>query len=470
MRELSELFVIIRAKTDEFEKDMKKLDLKKAAKIAEGVAFGAAAAIVGTTVAATKGFADSADSIQEMSQRTGLSTKLVQELGYALKLTGGDTQGLETATKRLQVALFGATNTGADVTDKMNSLQKELQEIEKSEVDDKITEVRRKMMQVDPAAKNAAQRIADYNAQIEKIKKDSQTSTKIKAIKEQMSALQDASEDIPTAFEKLNIKIEDLKNLSPDEQFLKVAQAVASIKDPSERAALAVAVFGKTGTELLPMLENGAAGLAKYRKEANDLGAVMSDTAINKGAALKDSMDKLDVSFKGLSNTVGEIFAEDMKIAVDNITECIKQAREWIKVNPDIVRTIRDIAVAVIALIVVLKVFAIAQAIATAAQGWVGIAALIAGAIAAAAAVAGIEALFSAKTAEIPAMAAGGIVTRPTMAMIGEAGPEAVIPWKDFSGNQEIHTHVYLDGEQIAEVVDKHLYNQVNPYGVKGYV
>ena len=28
----------------------------------------------------------------------------------------------------------------------------------------------------------------------------------------------------------------------------------------------------------------------------------------------------------------------------------------------------------------------------------------------------------------IPAMAAGGIVTRPTLALIGEAGPEAVIP------------------------------------------
>jgi hypothetical protein len=28
----------------------------------------------------------------------------------------------------------------------------------------------------------------------------------------------------------------------------------------------------------------------------------------------------------------------------------------------------------------------------------------------------------------IPAMAAGGIVTGPTLAMIGEAGPEAVIP------------------------------------------
>src|SRR5690606_514997 len=38
------------------------------------------------------------------------------------------------------------------------------------------------------------------------------------------------------------------------------------------------------------------------------------------------------------------------------------------------------------------------------------------------------RAIFEAAPSRIPALAAGGIVTRPTLALVGEAGPEAVVP------------------------------------------
>ena len=58
----------------------------------------------------------------------------------------------------------------------------------------------------------------------------------------------------------------------------------------------------------------------------------------------------------------------------------------------------------------------------------------------------------------IPGFAAGGIVTAPTFAMIGEAGPEAVIPLKDFSGAGqpqivEIHNTIELDGEVVGQSI-----------------
>jgi hypothetical protein len=52
---------------------------------------------------------------------------------------------------------------------------------------------------------------------------------------------------------------------------------------------------------------------------------------------------------------------------------------------------------------------------------------------------------------EVVALAEGGIVTRPTRALIGEAGPEAVIPLSraGFTGTGEIHIHIgnYLGDE-----------------------
>lgn len=52
-----------------------------------------------------------------------------------------------------------------------------------------------------------------------------------------------------------------------------------------------------------------------------------------------------------------------------------------------------------------------------------------------------------------PTLAHGGIVTRPTMALIGEAGPEAVIPL-DRGGMGGMQTvQIFLDGDMIAETV-----------------
>ena len=47
-------------------------------------------------------------------------------------------------------------------------------------------------------------------------------------------------------------------------------------------------------------------------------------------------------------------------------------------------------------------------------------------------------------------MAAGGIVTRPTYALVGEAGPEAVIPLAEYNarggGGGTYHIYIHSDG------------------------
>ena len=52
-----------------------------------------------------------------------------------------------------------------------------------------------------------------------------------------------------------------------------------------------------------------------------------------------------------------------------------------------------------------------------------------------------------------PEMAAGGIVTRPTLAYIGESGPEAVIPLDQLDQQQIIHIPLSIDSKVIADVL-----------------
>ena len=58
----------------------------------------------------------------------------------------------------------------------------------------------------------------------------------------------------------------------------------------------------------------------------------------------------------------------------------------------------------------------------------------------------------------IPRMASGGIVSSPTLALIGEAGPEAVVPLSGGGfGGPTIHIHtnaVVTDGRSLAQMVD----------------
>ena len=56
------------------------------------------------------------------------------------------------------------------------------------------------------------------------------------------------------ALKMLGLTIKDLDGMSPEQQFKKIADRISQIEDPTVRAAAAMEVFGRSGTELLPMM------------------------------------------------------------------------------------------------------------------------------------------------------------------------------------------------------------------------
>jgi len=70
------------------------------------------------------------------------------------------------------------------------------------------------------------------------------------------------------------------------------------------------------------------------------------------------------------------------------------------------------------------------------------------------------RAIFEASPPRIPALAAGGIVTRPTLAMVGDAGPEAVVPL-DRGGIGGVYVHIermeVQDGRDFGRRLDEEL-------------
>ncbi len=60
--------------------------------------------------------------------------------------------------------------------------------------------------------------------------------------------------------DKLGIKLEELKAKTPAEQFRTLGKAINNVRDPSERAALSMQLFGRSGAELLALFAGDGFG------------------------------------------------------------------------------------------------------------------------------------------------------------------------------------------------------------------
>ena len=112
----------------------------------------------------------------------------------------------------------------------------------------------------------------------------------------------DKGGDADALFSSIGLSAKELASSSPEEQFYKVADAIANISDPTRRAAVAMQVFGESGRELLPLLSGGSAGLNEMRTEARELGATVSTSSAAMGAEFGDAMTRIKTATNGIKN------------------------------------------------------------------------------------------------------------------------------------------------------------------------
>lgn len=155
------------------------------------------------------------------------------------------------------------------------------------------------------------------------------------------------SKETKQAFSQLGLSYQSLLKMTPDEQFMAMGEAVASISNPAQRAALAVQLFGRSGTRLLPLFENGAEGLRKLRAEFKDL---MGDVDIEAAAELQDNFDRLKVSIAGVRNAFAQVLTPSAQKFVQFMTGVNIRIREWISKHPGLVKAFVGVGTGLLAL------------------------------------------------------------------------------------------------------------------------
>ena len=95
-------------------------------------------------------------------------------------------------------------------------------------------------------------------------------------------------------------------NMKPMNVLLpEIANKFASMPNGIEKTALATQIFGRSGTDLIPVLNKGASGIQELTKQAANMGLVLDDASINKFADAKKASREWDATIQGLQVTIG---------------------------------------------------------------------------------------------------------------------------------------------------------------------
>ena len=173
-----------------------------------------------------------------------------------------------------------------------------------------------------------------------------------KSIRRMQATIVDAAQGLSTATDALatlGLKVEDLAGLSPEQQFKLIADRLAKIEDPTLKAATAMELFGRSGTMLLPMLSGGAAGIEELQQQARRLGLTIST---EDAKAAERFTDTLSIMWKVLKQgvfIVGSALVPILSQLAQWVTKVAVSAAEWIKRNKELIVTILQVAVGVVA-------------------------------------------------------------------------------------------------------------------------
>jgi len=162
--------------------------------------------------------------------------------------------------------------------------------------------------------------------------------------------LDDATKGSKTAsemFSRLGYSLSEVQGKSQEEIFEMSIRALQNMSSETERAALANDLFGRSGQEMLPLLNTTSEATQQLLDRASQLGFVMSDEAVTAAVVFGDSLDDLKSAFAGVKNSIMGDVLPGFNLVVEGLIGLLtggENAREKIKTGvAETIATVRDI-------------------------------------------------------------------------------------------------------------------------------
>jgi hypothetical protein len=131
---------------------------------------------------------------------------------------------------------------------------------------------------------------------------------------------------------------------------LDIANVFAGMEDGAEKTALAMKLFGRSGKDMIPFLNQGAAGIRAMQEEAKALGLELDGNTAKAAERFNQNLTRLEGASRGLSQTlVTELLPSLLRIS-DGLVEAAKSGDKFTSIKA--VGATLDIVIATVSSIV----------------------------------------------------------------------------------------------------------------------
>jgi hypothetical protein len=156
----------------------------------------------------------------------------------------------------------------------------------------------------------------------------------------------DASRGVGEAgkpFATLGIRIRDAGGhlKSGDVILTQLSDKFAAMPDGVKKTALAVEIFGRSGEDLIPLLNKGSKSIGEFRKEAHDLGLVFTSEEIASAKDFNLNVNRLIATFTGIRNIVGNAI-------IPIIKDVVVELQHFVEANKDLIATNLEVFVEIL--------------------------------------------------------------------------------------------------------------------------
>jgi hypothetical protein len=123
-----------------------------------------------------------------------------------------------------------------------------------------------------------------------------------------------------------------------------IAEKIAGMKNETEKVAVSMQLFGKSGERLLPILNQGAAGVAKLREEYDKLGGGFSDESIKRAQEFKQNTAELSVAWDGFKSLFLVSVLPVLSRTVELMTQGAVAFRKWAEETTGVTHLVEALA------------------------------------------------------------------------------------------------------------------------------
>jgi len=115
------------------------------------------------------------------------------------------------------------------------------------------------------------------------------------------------SKELQAAFQSVGIAQAELGSLGADQALARIADAFSSAEDGAGKTAIAVKLLGRAGSDFIPLLNQGSAGLRSAADEARRFGLVVSNDTARAAETFNDNLTRLGASLSGVGTTLANV-------------------------------------------------------------------------------------------------------------------------------------------------------------------